>query len=355
MSATRPASSTREDPLEAGTSAAWLDPYVPRRWLSNAHLQTIIGNFLPRTFPLPEPESRLIEVEPAGPAHGPSFVLCHCHWQPEEVRTRRLTLVLVHGLEGSSSSRYVLGISVRALAAGLNVVRMNMRSCGHGEPYSPTIYHSGRSADVAAVMAELARDLGLESFAPVGYSMGGNLVLKLVGELGAAVPPYLKAAVGVSPLMDLAASSAALHEPQNRVYEWKFLLPMLERIRRKMKLFPGLYTDDGLDRIRSMREFDKQVVARYGGFASADDYYQSVASSNWAQQIAVPTLIIHSVDDPFIRMEAATRDKLFANPHVTFVETQYGGHCAFLTSERGEDAYWAEKTLLGFLLSTVKG
>lgn len=355
MSSNRHTGSLPGDQLQNENSEAWLDPFVPRRLLENGHIQTIAGNYMPRAFPLPEPESRIIEVEPAASVHGPSSVLCHCHWQPEEVRRQRLTMILVHGLEGSSSSRYVLGNSVRALAAGLNVVRMNMRSCGEGEPYSPTIYHSGLSADVGAVMAALVRDIGIESFALVGYSMGGNLVLKLAGQVAAAAPPYLKAVVGVSPLMDLAASSAALHEPQNRVYEWKFLRPMIDRMRRKMKLYPGLFTENGFDRIRSMHEFDEKVVARYGGFTSAEDYYHSVASSNWAEHIAVPTLILHSTDDPFIRMVPATRAKLLANPHITFIETTRGGHCAFLTSGRGEDVFWAEKTLLGFLLANCEG
>ena len=282
-------------------------------------------------------------------------MLCHCHWQPAEVRSQRLTMVIVHGLEGSSSSRYVLGNSARALAAGCNVVRMNMRSCGDGEEFSPTIYHAGRSEDVAIVMAELARTYLIRSFALVGYSMGGNLVLKLAGERGAAGPSYLKAVVGVSPLMDLAASSAALHEPQNRLYASRFLNEELKRFRRKIELYPGLYTSRGLDKIRTVRQFDEQVVARYGGFTGADNYYCRVASSNWAQDIAVPTLILQALDDPFIRMTPDTRAKLGANPRVVLVETRHGGHCAFLSLEPGDAGYWAERTLLDFLLATGRG
>ena len=185
--------------------------------------------------------------------------------------------------------------------------------------------------------------------------MGGNLVLKLAGERGAAAPPYLKAVVGVSPLMDLAASSAALHEPQNRLYASRFLSEMLKRFRRKIELYPGLYTANGLGKIRTVRQFDEQVVARYGGFASADDYYYSVASSNWAQEIAVTTLTLHALDDPFIRMTPDTRAKLVANPRVMLVETRHGGHCAFLSLEPGDSGYWAERTLLDFLLATVEG
>jgi predicted alpha/beta-fold hydrolase len=345
---------TEEDRFDSTEASPWMRPFVPPRFLRNGHLQTIVGNFLPRKYSLPEPELQLIEVEPPGSREA-SFVLCHCHWQAAEVRSQRLTMIIVHGLEGSSSSRYVLGNSARALAAGCNVVRMNMRSCGDGEECSPSIYHAGRSEDVAIVMAELARTYLIRSFALVGYSMGGNLVLKLAGERGAAAPSYLKAVVGVSPLMDLAASSAALHEPQNRLYESRFLSDLLKRFRNKIELYPGLYTDNGLDRIRTMRQFDEQIVARYGGFAGADDYYYSVASSNWAQDISVPTLILHALDDPFIRMTPGTRAKLVANPRVMLVETRHGGHCAFLSLEPGDAGYWAERTLLDFLLATVEG
>jgi predicted alpha/beta-fold hydrolase len=348
-------SSNGENRFDSTEASPWMRPFVPRRFLHNGHLQTIVGNLLPRTYPLPEPESQLIEVEAATSARGASFVLCHCHWQPCEVRSERLTMVIIHGLEGSSSSPYVRGNSARALNAGCNVVRMNMRSCGAGDQFSPSIYHAGRSEDVAIVMAELARTHLIRSFALVGYSMGGNLVLKLAGELGSAPPHYLRAVVGVSPLMDLLASAAALHQPQNRLYETRFLADLLKHFRHKVELYPGLYSADGLDKIRTFRQFDDQVVARYGGFADAEDYYRSVASSNWVQDITVPTLILHALDDPFVRMTPETRGKLLANSRVRLVETRHGGHCAFLSPEPGDAGFWAERTLLDFLLMTVEG
>jgi hypothetical protein len=344
-----------EDRFDSTEGSPWMRPFVPRRFLSNGHLQTIVGNLLPRTYSLPEPKTQLIEVETATSTRGASFVLCHCHWQPAEVRSERLTMVIVHGLEGSSSSPYVLGNSAHAWTAGCNVVRMNMRSCGAGEQLSPSIYHAGRSEDVAIVMAELADTQLVRSFALIGYSMGGNVILKLAGERGGTAPHYLKAVVGVSPLMDLVASAAALHEPQNRLYETRFLGELLKRFRRKIELYPGLYSADGLNKIRTMRQFDEQVVARYGGFTDAEDYYGSVASSNWVQDINVPTLILHALDDPLIRMTPETRSKLLANSYVRLVETRHGGHCAFLSPEPGDAGFWAERTLLDFLLATVEG
>lgn len=337
----------------ASMSEFTITDFVPRRWLRSGHLQTLAGNFLPRRLQLPEPESLLVEVEGPVAGYGASQVLCHCHWQPEEVRRQRLTLVLVHGLEGSSSSQYIVGNTARALAAGLNVVRMNMRSCGGTDHLSPTIYHSGRSGDVGRVVAAIIEQQQLEAVALVGYSMGGNLVLRWAGELGESVPQQLKAAVGISPLMDLAPSSAALHLPSNRVYEWHFLRAMIARVRRRRTMYPRIYGDARLGRIRSLRDFDDEIVARYGGFRDADDYYATVASSNDASEIRVPTLIVHALDDPFIRMLPATRETLIANPHVTLIETQQGGHCAFLApaTDASDDGRWAERTLLRFLLN----
>ena len=332
-----------------------LGNFAPRRFLRNGHLQTLAGNFLPRKLSLPEAEHLLVEVEGPLSGYGPSRVLCHCHWQPEELRREALTVVIVHGLEGSSSSQYVLGNAARALSAGFNVVRMNMRSCGGTDELSPTIYHSGRSEDVAAVVRTLVEHRGIDSIALLGYSMGANLVLKYAGEIAANPPAAIKAVVGISPLMDLAASSSALHEVQNRIYEWHFLRSMLARVRRKAALFPKIYTTENLDKIRTMRLFDEHVVARYGGFSGADDYYYSVASSQYARQFNLPTLIVHSVDDPFIRMLPSTRAALVANPGVTYIETTHGGHCAFLAAANGDDGRWAETTLLRFLIEQTNG
>jgi len=329
---------------------AELGEFQPRRFLSNGHLMTIVGNYIPREYTLPPEEPWFVEVEPASEGRRSTLLRCDCDWQPSEVRRERLTVVLVHGLEGSSRSQYILGTSSRAWMAGCNAVRMNMRSCGGTDELSPGIYHSGRSEDVAAVVDGLVREHGLRAIALVGFSMGGNLVLKYAGEAGSAAPPELRAVVGISPLMDLAPSSKALHDPSNRVYEWKFLRGMLRRFRKKVGLFPQIYSLDGLDKIKSMRDFDQNVVARYGGFADADDYYATVASSRWADRLAVPTLIIHAVDDPFIRMLRSTRETLRENRNVTFIETRHGGHCAFLSPERGPERHWAEKTLVSWML-----
>lgn len=349
----------------------WLRPFIARRWLWNAHVQTIAGNFMRRAGSLPSaPERLVVPVEAEhqyNHADGSQVtvpqtsVLCLCHWQAEEVRHQRLTVVLVHGLEGSAHSGYVLGNTARLWQAGCNVVRMNMRSCGGSDELAPTIYHSGRSADVAAVSDALAA-LGFQQLALVGYSMGGNLVLRYAGEQSLLSPAdrnqHIVAVAGVSPLMDLAPSCAALHLPGNRLYEARFLRAMKRRLRAKALLFPQLYrsleTAGVYRRIRSMRDFDGEIVARFGGFRDADDYYEQVRASRFAVTFTLPTLILHAADDPFIRTLPATRAALIANPHVRYVETTHGGHCSFLAEPQGQDeGRWAEETLARWLLSQV--
>jgi uncharacterized protein len=176
--------------------------FVPRRGLSGGHVQTVASFLIKRRFHLPTPEERLIEVEPG------VRVLCHCHWQPD--RTRPLTVVVVHGLEGSSDSQYMLGVTQKALAAGMNVVRFNQRNCGGTEALAPTLYHSGRSNDVAAVARELIARDGISRLALAGFSMGGNLVLKLAGEWGAQAPPQFRAVAACCPAMDLAGGGGGV-------------------------------------------------------------------------------------------------------------------------------------------------
>jgi predicted alpha/beta-fold hydrolase len=265
-------------------------------------------------------------------------------------RTGRLTVILVHGLEGSSDSRYIQGIAARAWAAGCNVVRMNMRNCGGTDTLSPTLYHSGLSGDVGAVVRHYAERFGLERVALVGYSMGGNMVLKLAGEWGSRPP--LCAVAAVCPAIDLAPGADALHEPLNRPYEWRFLLGLMARYARKAKLFPGIYVPAGeIGPVRSIRQFDDKIVARYWGFRDAGDYYYRAASARVVDRIAVPTLILCAQDDPFIRLFPETRAKLLANPHVTFVETRHGGHCAYLSRDPGNEIHWAEATVIRFLMA----
>jgi predicted alpha/beta-fold hydrolase len=258
-------------------------------------------------------------------------------------------VIIVHGLEGSSESQYMLGIAAKGMAAGMSVVRMNQRNCGGTDALSPTLYHSGRSQDIAAVAENLRVQDRISRFALAGFSMGGNLVLKLAGEWGKGGPPQFRAVAAVCPSVNLAASADALHIPANRLYEYYFMWQLRRRLRAKARLFPGVFDTARMRGVTSLRDFDDKVTAHYCGFEGASDYYERSAAANVVDRIAVPTLILHAANDPFIRILPETRRKILSNPHITFVETEDGGHCSFLAQPDGDDGRWAERQVVEFL------
>jgi uncharacterized protein len=317
--------------------------FQPRRGLRGGHRQTLASFFLPRRIVLPACEPRLIEVEPG------VKILAHCHWQRD--RQNALTVIVVHGLEGSSDSQYMLGIAARGLALGMNVVRMNQRNCGGTETQSSTLYHSGRSQDVAAVAETLIEQDRISRLALAGYSMGGNLVLKLAGEWGGTGPAQFRAVATVCPTVDLAASADALHARSNYLYEQYFLWKLARRMRAKASLFPGVFDTSRLRGIASLRDFDDRITAYYSGFAGADDYYDRAAAAHVLDRIAVPAFILHAANDPFVRILPPTRQKILGNRNIRFFETEDGGHCAFIAESDGDgnDGRWAEARVVEFL------
>jgi uncharacterized protein len=318
------------------------ETFRARRWLGGGHVQTLAAFFLPRRIKLPNAERRLVEVESGVP------VLCHCHWQNDH---RALTLIVVHGLEGSSESQYMLGIARSALSAGMNVVRMNQRNCGGMDHCAPTLYNSSRSADVAAVARNLVERDKVPGFVLIGFSMGGNLVLKLAGEWGNDGPAEFRAVAAVCPAVNLAAGADALHEPTNRIYEYYFLLQLFRRFRHKARLFPGSFDALRLRGVRTLRDFDDRVTAYYCGFTGADDYYARAAAANVIDRITKPSLVIHAMNDPFIRILPETRQALISNPNIAYIEVEDGGHCAFVGERDGDGDYdgrWAEREVVEF-------
>jgi predicted alpha/beta-fold hydrolase len=365
-------------PASSGLRPDWLTDFRPRSWLANGHVQTIMGNYLPRPDKLPAPVAEIVEVVPATPELAASNLICLCHWQPEPARANALTAIIVHGLEGSANSQYVIGNANKLWAAGCNIVRMNMRNCGGAKYWDderpediyqpgssaidpdsicPTLYHSGLSADVRAVAAHFVRTRGLSRVAIIGYSMGGNLVLKLAGELGDDPMPEIRACVAVSPAADLAACADMLHKAVNRAYEWKFMRALCRHFLHKVDLNPERYSASRIYNLHSIRDFDEYITAYYAGFRNADDYYFCSSAARVVDRIPIPTLVLHALDDPFIRLLPETCDKLRNNPNVTLVETPHGGHCAFLgdaNPSADDDGYWAEQTALRFLRAVTK-
>jgi predicted alpha/beta-fold hydrolase len=324
-----------------------LDSFVPHPRLRNGHAMTLWAWGRPRRFPaLSVAQDRLFRVAPD------VQVLAHCHWQEE--RGSRPTLVALHGLEGSSTAHYMRGLADKAWAAGLNVVRLNQRNCGGTEHLSATLYHSGLTTDVDLVLRELAGE-GLAAFALVGYSLGGNLALKLAGEYARQAPVPLAAVVAVSPVMDLARCVEALERPGNALYQWNFVRNLKARMRRKVVVAADRFSTAGLARVRTVRDFDEEYTAPHFGFRDASDYYHRASALRVVDRIAVPTLIVAAEDDPFVPTASFADPAVNDNPHIRVMISRHGGHCAFLGAPVGDrDGYWAEARAVSFALEATQ-
>jgi hypothetical protein len=302
-----------------------------------------------RHFPrLPPPSERFFAVA------SETQVLAHCHWQAD--RSRHPALLALHGLEGSSQAHYMRGIADKAFAAGFNVILLNQRNCGGTERLAAGLYHSGLTADADHVIREIAAVDGVRHIVVAGYSLGGNLALKLAGDYGDAPPPQLCAVCAISPVMELEACVCALERRQNVVYQWNFVRGLKNRMRRKAALFPGRFAIDRLDAIRTVREFDEVYTAPHFGFTSASDYYHRASAMRVIDRVRVPARIITADDDPFVPT-GPFRDRLVAgNPHLDVTITRHGGHCAFVTDARdGSDGYWAEDAILAVASAHTAG
>ena len=256
--------------------------------------------------------------------------------------------MLVHGLEGSSQSGYMRGLAERAFRAGWNAVRLNQRNCGGTEALTPTLYHSGLSGDLRCVLCELVERDSLPEIFFAGYSMGGNLALKMAGELAADAPGEVRGVAAVCPCVDLAACADAVGRPGNFIYQEHFVRSLKRRMRRKAALFPGKFDLAPMARVRTLREFDDRVTARYCGFRGADDYYAQSSALRVIGKIRVPSLIVAAQDDPFVPFESFSDPALAGNSSIRRMAPERGGHCGFISSEAGDARYWAEARLFEF-------
>ena len=303
----------------------------------------------PRYFPrLPPPVPRYFDVD-----HD-ARVVADCHWQAEP--WKHATIVALHGLNGSSGAHYMRGIAAKAFARGMNVVRLNQRNCGDTEHLSAGLFHSGLTADAAHVVAELIAVDGLNTIAVVGYSLGGNLALKLAAEYGDTPPRELVAVAAVAAITLKKKCVAALEQPGNALYQWNFVKDLKRRMRRKNRFWPGRFDMTRLKQVRTVREFDAAYTAPYFGFASAEDYYHRASAMRIIERIRVPALVITAADDPFVPSNPFRDPKITGNPCLSVAICEHGGHCGFVGPATGEDdGYWAEDRIVEFVASRLSG
>jgi predicted alpha/beta-fold hydrolase len=320
------------------------ETFTPRPSLRSAHAMTLYSWGNPRHFPrLPAPTVRYFDVAPD------ARVLAHCHWQPRP--WEHPTLIALHGLNGSSQAHYIRGMAAKAFGRGMNVVRLNQRNCGDTEHLSAGLFHSGLTADARHVLGELSAVDGLPDISVAGYSLGGNLALKLAGEYGDAPPAVLTAVAAVSPILEIGLCVDALERPGNAIYQWNFVRDLKRRMRRKDRWWPGRFDLTKLGTIRTVRDFDEVYTAPHFGFRDAEDYYHRASAMRVVDRIRVPALVITAADDPFVPSQPFHDPKVTGNPHITLLVCDHGGHCGFVgvRDGDGDDGYWAENRVVAFL------
>lgn len=314
-----------------------MEPFVPL--FSNSHLATIAGNFWRRPDPgrLAPLTSTYLEPEPG------VQVLVESR-QPSS--PSRGSLIFLHGLEGSSRAGYIRSMSHEALRRGYAVHGLNMRTCGGTAAISRTMYHAGLTADVHFLVQRLQQ----QSPAPIhlaGFSLGGNVVLKLAGELGSAATSLIASVTAVSTPIDLAACVRQLGAKQNLLYARRFVKALKRRVRERARLVPGSVSLNGLDQVRTVFEFDDLITAPAFGFHGAAHYYETQSAHNFLDGIRVPTLIVQAKDDPMIPPSVFEHSAFTRNPHLRLHWVNHGGHLGFLA--RSGPRFWLDALVLNWV------
>lgn len=303
-------------------------PFVPL--FRNPHLQTIVAHYWKRPEARAPVERRFVTTEPG--------VQVLVESQRPEGKARG-EIVMVHGLEGSGNAGYIRSLSAVAIDAGFAAHRFHMRTCGGTEHLCQTLYHAGLTSDLLAFLGQLGEPAFL-----VGFSLGGNVVLKLAGELGEGARGIVAGVCGVSTPLDLAACARRISEPDNRVYQARFVRKMRERL-----CATGRYTARDFAGLRTVMEFDDRITAPSFGFGNAVNYYRTQSAIGYLDAIRVPTLLIQAKDDTFIPFAIYESAAVRSNPRIEVVATGHGGHLGFLG--RRPHRLWTDHAIMDWITS----
>ena len=311
-------------------------PIVPSRFcppylLSNGHVQTILGSLISR--PAAGFSRERLEL--------PDGDFLDLDWQR---KGHSRLAILSHGLEGNSSAGYIRGTAKAMNKAGWDVLAWNMRSCSEEANRLPRYYHSGESGDLQHVIEHAAGQYPAISL--IGFSLGGSVTLKYLGE--APPHPAVMRAACVSVPVNLRATAEVLDQCwQNRIYQRRFLVPMLARVASKSRQFPGRIDISGLDQVRTLHQFDERFTAPLHGFAGADDYYAKCSARQFLHGITVPALLLNACNDPFLTSQSMPFDEAAENPFFLFEAPPSGGHVGFIEALHGVP--WFEHRVVAFL------
>ncbi|MEF2232098.1 MAG: alpha/beta fold hydrolase [Pseudodesulfovibrio sp.] len=314
--------------------------YLPPLPLRRPHLSTLYPTLL-----RPAPPCGPVRRERVNTPDG-DFLTVDRH--PSRIGASRKLAVISHGLEGDARRKYVLGMARMATGLGFDAACWNQRGCG-GEPnLLPRSYHSGETGDLHAVIIHCLKHGGYDRVALIGFSMGGNQILKYLGEDPDRVPGEVAAAATFSVPVDLGGSERMLARPSRRVYVEYFMRGLRAKVREKEALFPERVGRGLLRGVFTLRDFDNRYTAPYHGFADAADYYARASSLPVLGAIRVPALLVNALNDPFLTPSCFPKDAALANPNLFLETPRYGGHVGF-AAPGPENVYWSERRAAAFL------
>lgn len=318
-------------------------PFRIAPWLRSAHAQTIGGRLLRRMRP-PAFERERIEL-PDG-----DFVDVDRPVFPIQSRSDAPLVLLMHGLEGSARRGYAIETYRQLALRGVRSLGLNFRSCS-GEPNrAPRFYHSGDTADIAHVLRLLAERYPGVPRGVIGFSLGGNAMLKLLGELGAEARQLVSTAVAVSVPYDLGAGADWLERTaMGRFYTSRFIRSLIAKAEARAAHLSDRCDLERIRAARTFREFDDAATAPIHGFADADDYYRRSSSLHYLRDIRVPTLLLHAADDPFLPAACFPCDAVRDNALIDAVVTDNGGHVGFIEGPPWAPSFWAEEQAARYL------
>jgi predicted alpha/beta-fold hydrolase len=267
-------------------------------------------------------------------------------WHQQNTAHKKL-VIITHGLEGDSGRHYVTGMAKKFVAHGWDALGWNCRSCS-GEPNRLLrFYHHGDANDLRAIIHHAIDKYGYDNIVLIGFSMGGSLSLRSVGEFPDQVPAAVKKVIGISVPCDLYASVQALSEPGNSIYVKRFLKKLGKKIKEKSIRYPDQISDEGYERIRTFIEFDNRYTAPLHGYKDAIDFYSRASVKPLLTQIKIPVLLIQALNDPFLSPECMGYEAAEQNPHITLETPAAGGHCGFMLP--GSTETYAERRALDFV------
>jgi predicted alpha/beta-fold hydrolase len=316
--------------------------YIPPIWLPNGHFQTIYPSFFRRLLPVQYQRERILTQD------GDFLDLDWSGHQSDHGIASKKLVILSHGLEGSSQSQYIQGMVQYLNEAGYDCLAWNFRSCSGEMNARLKFYHSGATEDLQEVI-DRALQKSYTHIHLIGFSLGGNLTLKYLGERGSALPTQIASTVVFSVPLDLRACSLEMMKRANQVYMHRFLKSLKPKIIQKSIQFPDQIDLKRFADVKTLYDFDDIYTAGLHGFEHADHYYESCSAVNFISNITIPTLIVNAMNDPIVPFKSLPMDEI-ANLKFVYLENpKDGGHCGFRPIQLKKNVYWSEERALAFI------